>query len=117
MTPRERHLLNNFKLTPEIWQKVFDYQGGLCAICGHVLKKANTDHDHTSGEFRGILCARCNRALGRFADSIVLIRAALTYLLAPPAREALGYTHIGYPGRVGTKKHRKMLKKLKKLVP
>jgi recombination endonuclease VII len=116
MTPREKYLLDNFKLTVEKWQKIFDYQAGLCAICKCVLKKANTDHNHVDGETRGLLCPRCNRALGRFSDSIVLIRAALAYLLDPPARAALGYTHLGYPGRVGTKKHRKMLKKVKKLV-
>lgn len=115
MTPREKYLLDNFKLTVEKWQKIFDYQGGLCAICKCVLKKANTDHNHADGgEVRGLLCPRCNRALGRFSDDIVLLRAAVEYLLSPPARAALGYIHFGYPGRIGTKKHRKMLKKLKK---
>jgi hypothetical protein len=115
VNPREKYLLDNFKLTIEKWQTIFDYQGGLCAICKGVLKKANTDHNHTDGEIRGILCPRCNRALGRFMDDIVLLRAAVAYLLSPPARTALGALHYGYPGRIGTKKHRKMLKKLKKL--
>jgi Recombination endonuclease VII len=115
VTPREKYLLDNFKLTLEKWQKIFDYQGGLCAICKCVLKKANTDHNHTDGEVRGLLCPRCNRALGRFSDDIVLLRAAVAYLFTPPARRALGAIHFGYPGRIGTKKHRKMLKKLKKL--
>ena len=111
---RAKYLLDNFKLTLEKWTTIFDFQGGRCAICGNALIKANTDHDHKTGEVRGLLCARCNRALGRFGDSLVLLRNAVSYLEAPPSRKALGLTHIGYPGRIGTKKHRKMLQKEKK---
>ena len=109
---RIKYLMDSFKLTPEKWQAIWDYQDGKCAICGHALKIANTDHDHKSGETRGLLCSRCNRALGRFGDSLVLLLAAVRYVQEPPARKALGYIHIGYCGRIGTKKHRKMLKKL-----
>lgn len=113
MNARAKYLMDNFKLTIEKWQKIWDYQGGLCAICKRPLKKANTDHDHVSGLCRGLLCPRCNRALGRFGDSLILIRAALEYLLNPPATVALGEPHCGYSGRIGTKKHRKMLRKEK----
>ena len=111
MNARAKYLMDNFKLLVGEWQKIWDYQGGLCAICGHPLKKANTDHDHKSGLVRGLLCARCNRALGRFGDSLLLILAAAKYLTNPPAVAALGGAHYGYPGRIGTKKHRKLLRK------
>lgn len=114
MNARAKYLMDNFKLTIEKWQKIWDYQKGLCAICGHPLKKANTDHDHKDGLVRGLLCVRCNRALGRFGDSLLLILAAAKYLTNPPAVAALGGAHYGYPGRIGTKKHRKLLRKLKK---
>src|SRR5208337_4772882 len=114
MNARAKYLMDNFKLTIEEWQKIWDYQGGLCAICQRPLKKANTDHDHVSGLCRGLLCARCNRALGRFGDSLLLILAAARYLTNPPAVVALGGAHYGYSGRIGTKKHRKLLRKLKK---
>jgi Recombination endonuclease VII len=109
---RTKYLMDNFKLTADKWQKIWDYQGGKCAICGCALKIANTDHDHKSGEVRGLLDHRCNRALGRFGDSLVLLLAAVAYLQDPPARKALGYIHLGFSGRINTKKHRKMLKKL-----
>ena len=86
----------------------------MCAICHNPMRKPNCDHDHASGEIRGLLCPRCNRALGRFGDSIVLIRAALAYLLTPPATAALGVTIYGLTGRVGTKRQRKMIKRSKK---
>lgn len=111
MNARAKYLMDNFKLTVEQWQKIWDYQGGLCAICKRPLKKANTDHAHDSGLCRGLLCPRCNRALGRFGDSLLLILAAAKYLTNPPAVAALGGAHYGYPGRIGTKKHRKMLRK------
>ena len=113
LSSRAKYLMDNFKLTPEMWQTIWDFQGGCCAICGNPLKKANTDHAHDSGLIRGLLCSRCNRALGRFGDSLKLILAAAEYLQNPPATRALGISHYGYKGRIGTKKFRKMLKKLK----
>lgn len=44
---------------------------GPCDICHRVLK-LNFDHDHSTGEFRGWLCTRCNTGLGhyeRFGDA------------------------------------------------
>jgi hypothetical protein len=111
---RSKYLLDNFKMLLLDWQKLWDHQEGKCAICGNKLIKANTDHCHKTGEVRGLLCAMCNRALGRFGDSLVLLLAAISYLQEPPARIALGRIHIGYPGRIGTKKHRKLIAKLKK---
>ena len=111
---RSKYLLDNFRMLLVDWLKLFDYQEGKCAICKCKLKKANTDHNHLSGEVNGLLCARCNRALGRFGDRLDLLIAAVAYLQDPPARKALGRIHYGWPGRIGTKKHRKMLAKLRK---
>jgi hypothetical protein len=59
-------------------------QGGGCAICGKPPKpggrRLNIDHAHATGEVRGLLCARCNRGLGWFADSPHLLFAAAAYL-------------------------------------
>ena len=115
ISPRAKRLLDIFHLTENRWQMIWDFQKGLCAICHTPLKKANTDHDHASGLVRGLLCARCNRALGRFRDDLALLQAAVAYLLSPPATVALGGPHYGMPGRVGTKKQRKAIKKRKKL--
>jgi hypothetical protein len=61
-------------------------QGGKCKICGEVpsgrFKRLAVDHDHKSGEVRGLLCVRCNRALGWFKDDFGLLEKAAQYLQA-----------------------------------
>ena len=55
-----------------------------CAICNDACstgKDLAVDHDHATGLVRGLLCARCNRALGGFRDNLWLISRALEYLL------------------------------------
>jgi hypothetical protein len=63
-----------------------------CDICGaretltrggHV-RRLNIDHDHQTGALRGVLCSRCNTALGMFGDDPAKLRAAAAYLENPP---------------------------------
>ena len=44
------------------------------------ISALHLDHDHESGQLRGILCFRCNNALGDFDDDLGLLRAAIRYL-------------------------------------
>lgn len=59
-------------------------QGGGCAICkATVNPDANSlavDHCHKTGKVRGILCGRCNKALGLFNDDPNLLKRAVMYL-------------------------------------
>lgn len=57
-------------------------QGGRCAICGRKPKRRLAiDHDHRTGEVRGLLCRDCNLALGLFGDDVRRLLAALAYLV------------------------------------
>lgn len=38
------------------------------------------DHDHNSGQVRGILCVNCNTAMGKFGDSTIILQRAIDYL-------------------------------------
>lgn len=85
----ERNLRVTFGLTPAQYAAMYDAQGGLCAIC---LRRPRTtrlavDHNHQTGEIRGLLCYRCNKQiLGHAMESPSLLRRAANYLEAPPTR-------------------------------
>lgn len=63
-------------------------QGGVCAVCGKPPGKRRlaVDHNHSTGEVRGLLCIKCNAALGMFEDSPQLLNAAAAYLERTPPR-------------------------------
>ncbi len=75
----------------KVWQR------GLCAICGQpetsvdsrhgCLRELSADHDHGTGELRGLLCYRCNVAISWFGDKPTALRKALAYLKNPPAKQ------------------------------
>jgi len=52
-----------------------------CVICG-AEEKLVVDHDHKTGQVRGMLCNHCNRGLGHFRDDPMLLEFAAQYLYA-----------------------------------
>ena len=54
-------------------------QGGLCAVCFEGPAR-HVDHDHGTGEVRGIVCFNCNRGLGYFGDDLRVLYLAADYL-------------------------------------
>lgn len=40
----------------------------------------HVDHDHETGEVRGLLCTNCNLALGLLKDDVHRVRRLLRYL-------------------------------------
>lgn len=62
---------------------LLEKQGGGCAICGKTEfngRGAYVDHDHETGEVRGILCVNCNTGMGMFKDNIENMEKAIMYL-------------------------------------
>jgi hypothetical protein len=54
-----------------------------CMICDCAFGPAQRpciDHDHKNRRIRGLLCNKCNQALGGFRDSIELLLSAALYL-------------------------------------
>ena len=78
----KRKKLTNF--TNEVYEATLEEQGGVCAICGTDKPGGrgtfHADHDHSTGQTRGVLCHSCNVGLGHFLDNADLLQAALDYL-------------------------------------
>ena len=56
-------------------------QGDRCAICGQPDEAGlHIDHHHESGLIRGLLCGKCNKAIGLLREDPVLFDAASSYL-------------------------------------
>ena len=71
-------------ITPEQLVDRYERQEGCCAICKCevALIDSAIDHNHDTGEFRGVLCKQCNRALGMFRDNPKILENAVEYLKA-----------------------------------
>jgi len=79
---RDAHLRRTFGFSIAEYNTMLNAQGGGCAICGKAPGKValHVDHDHESGEIRGLLCVGCNNALGQFKDDVALLARAAGYL-------------------------------------
>lgn len=75
----ESYLKRRYGLSTSARQQVHESQNGLCAICRDA-SAAHIDHDHDTGQVRGLLCFNCNAGLGQFKDSTALLAAAADYL-------------------------------------
>ena len=57
-------------------------QKGICLICKKIpTKRLAVDHNHKTEKVRGLLCIKCNSAIGFFQDDINLIKNAYKYLI------------------------------------
>lgn len=80
---RAGHLKRKYGISLADYERMFEAQGGVCAICGEARPEERTlhvDHDHATGVIRGLLCFRCNNALGDFREEYELFRRAADYL-------------------------------------
>ena len=87
---RAGHLKRKYGMTIEQYDLLLSKQGGNCAICGRKPRpdiSLHLDHDHDSGRVRGVLCFRCNSALGDFDDDANLLQQALAYVLSYQATD------------------------------
>lgn len=80
---RHYHLTRRYGISAAMADEILKAQGGVCPICRE-REPAHVDHDHDTGEIRGILCVSCNAGLGSFRDNQDWLRAALDYLQSGP---------------------------------
>jgi len=82
---RKAQRIKKYDLTLEEFNILLESQNGGCAICGYSDRSVPkyfpiVDHCHITGKVRGLLCANCNHALGKFKDNPATLRRAAEYL-------------------------------------
>ena len=81
-------LRREYGITLTEYNKVLEEQNGVCAICDLPETETNSigtkwlcvDHNHATGKIRGLLCNKCNQALGCFRDDKDVMLKAILYL-------------------------------------
>lgn len=85
---RRGNLMKSYGITLEQYNIMFESQGGVCLICGcpEIIKRKGkiknlaVDHNHITGKVRGLLCQKCNQALGLLNENPVVIKSLLEYI-------------------------------------
>ncbi len=83
-TQRKSKLKTAYGLTIKQFDGMLQAQGRVCAICGTDtpggMGRFSVDHDHITGQIRGLLCVSCNMGLGAFGDNPDMLEMAKKYL-------------------------------------
>lgn len=85
ISSRRSHLKRTYNLTLEEFNEKLESQNNVCAICNSSNTRDKhgvmaVDHCHNTGKIRGLLCFKCNSALGNFNDDKQLLIKAIKYL-------------------------------------
>lgn len=79
-----------YGITSEEYLELYEKQKNICAIClkqetvtdkrNNMPRNLAVDHCHMTGKIRGLLCARCNKAIGLFKEDLEVIKNSIKYL-------------------------------------
>lgn len=80
-----------YGINEESYKSLFNKQKGKCALCRKEENRKSrwskrkcslvVDHNHKTNKLRGLLCHKCNSALGLFNEDIKLLYRVIKYLL------------------------------------
>jgi len=96
---RDSYLQRTYGISDERYTEMLELQGGVCKICllpGEAKgerRPLHVDHDHAccpssrscGSCVRGLLCQRCNKALGLLRDNTWSLQRAIDYLTSAPS--------------------------------
>ena len=78
---REIQVKNKYGISMEDYDKMFLSQNSVCAICkSSTINALCVDHNHETGQIRGLLCHRCNLVIGNAKENINTLLETITYL-------------------------------------
>jgi len=71
--------LRKYNLTLDDYNKMFETQNGVCAICGkpEIKRMLSVDHNHETGKVRKLLCTYCNFRISIIEDKEFMSKANL----------------------------------------
>ena len=80
---RKSNLKRTYGITIDYFNHILRIQNGVCKICyGPPMGKGayHVDHCHKTGKIRGLLCHKCNVALGMVGDNMDILRKLINYI-------------------------------------
>jgi len=86
---RDAYYRRTFGISADEFDALLENQRGVCAICARKPEREasfHLDHDHVTGDIRGILCLGCNQGVGQFQDDAALLERAAAYVREFSAR-------------------------------
>ena len=83
---RNGNLKKNYGININEYNSILKSQNGVCAVCGKIERYKNrkylsVDHNHNTGEVRGLLCGDCNVAIGYVNEDVEILRKMIIYLI------------------------------------
>lgn len=69
-----------YGLSKEEYELMLHKQQGKCLCCNIVPTKICVDHDHKTGAVRGLLCVKCNMAIGLAGDNWMVLQKLADYI-------------------------------------
>ena len=82
VSDRKQQLKSKYGISVEQYNDLLAMQEGVCALCRkeHKRRPLNVDHCHATGRIRGLLCDKCNLAIGLLDDNAELVLRVVRYL-------------------------------------
>ena len=83
---RNKRFIKKYGINYSAYQQMLMEQDHKCLVCGIEYDENDrtttffVDHNHSTGEVRGLLCQRCNTGLGMFQDDPAILQLAMNYL-------------------------------------
>ena len=79
---KDYNLSIKYNIGIDDYNLILEVQDYKCMICKQI-KKLSVDHNHKTGQIRGLLCHNCNVGLGNFKDNCDYLKTAIEYLKSP----------------------------------
>lgn len=77
---KHKNLIKKYGITLEQYDEMYTSQGGKCKICKDVYEVLYVDHNHSTNKVRGLLCNKCNSAIGFLGEKEENFISAMEYL-------------------------------------